>query len=109
MGFGGFGGGGFNMQQMMKQAEQLKKQMEDGKARLASETVTATVGGGMVECVMNGEGRVESIKINPAVVDPDDIETLEDLVISALNQAREQADELKAEIMGPLGGAGGLF
>jgi hypothetical protein len=101
--------GGFNMQQMMRQAEQLKKQMEEGQKKLKTEMVSATVGGGMVEAIMNGEGRLQSIKINPAVVDADDVETLEDLVVSAVNQARAQADELKERVMGPMGGAGGLF
>lgn len=101
--------GGFNMQQMMRQAEQLKKQMEEGKKKLATSVVSATVGGGMVEIEMTGEGKLNSVKINPAVVDPDDIETLEDLIISAFNQCKEKADELKEKLLGPLAGPGGLM
>ena len=101
--------GGFNMQQMMKQAEQMKRQLEEGKDKLRTETVSASVGGGMVEAVMTGDGKIVSIKINPAVVDADDVETLEDLIISALNQAGEKAEELKQKILGPMAGAGGLF
>lgn len=108
----GFGGGMPNMQQLMKQAQKMQKQMEEAQAKIGEMEVTATVGGGMVEVVANGSKEVKSITIKPEVVDPDDIETLEDLVLAAVNEAIRQAEELSQKEMGKLTGGmptGGLF
>ncbi len=98
-----------NMQQMMKQAQKMQKQMEEIQEKLDEMMVSATVGGGMVEVVASGKKEVKSITIKPEVVDPDDIETLEDLVLAAVNEAIRQADELNQQEMGKVtGGLGGL-
>ena len=107
-----FGGGMPNMQQLMKQAQEMQKQMEEAQAALETKELTATAGGGMVEVVITGKKEIKSIKINPDVVDPDDVETLEDLVLVAVNEAVRQADELSQKEMGKLTGGlptGGLF
>ncbi|ADZ82763.1 YbaB/EbfC family nucleoid-associated protein [Cellulosilyticum sp. ST5] len=107
-----FGGGMPNMQQLMKQAQKMQKQMEEAQAALETKELTATAGGGMVEVVITGKKEIKSIKINPDVVDPDDVETLEDLVLVAVNEAVRQADELSQKEMGKLTGGlptGGLF
>ena len=107
-----FGGGMPNMQQLMKQAQKMQKQMEEAQAALETKELTATAGGGMVEVVITGKKEIKSIKINPDVVDPDDVETLEDLVLVAVNEAVRQADELTQKEMGKLTGGlptGGLF
>ena len=107
-----FGGGMPNMQQLMKQAQKMQKQMEEAQAALETKELTATAGGGMVEVVITGKKVIKSIKINPDVVDPDDVETLEDLVLVAVNEAVRQADELSQKEMGKLTGGlptGGLF
>nr|WP_330377481.1 YbaB/EbfC family nucleoid-associated protein [Cellulosilyticum ruminicola] len=105
-------GGMPNMQQLMKQAQKMQKQMEEAQAALETKELTATAGGGMVEVVITGKKEIKSIKIKPEVVDPDDVETLEDLVLVAVNEAVRQADELTQKEMGRLTGGlptGGLF
>ena len=105
-------GGMPNMQQLMKQAQKMQKQMEQAQAELETKELTATAGGGMVEVVITGKKEIKSIKINPEVVDPEDVESLEDLVLVAVNEAIRQADELSQKEMGKLTGGmptGGLF
>lgn len=107
-----FGGGMPNMQQLMKQAQKMQKQMEEAQAKLDEVEVTATVGGGMVEVVATAKKEIKSIKIKEDVVDADDIETLEDLVLAAVNEALRQADEVAQKEMGKVTGGmptGGLF
>lgn len=107
-----FGGGMPNMQQLMKQAQKMQKQMEEAQAKLEEVEVTATVGGGMVEVVATGKKEIKSIKIKEEAVDPEDIETLEDLVMAAVNEALRQADEVSQKEMGKVTGGmptGGLF
>ena len=99
----GFGGMP-NMQQLMKQAQKMQNQKEDAQAKIGEAEVTATVGGGMVEVVATGNKEIKSITIKPDVVDPDDIETLEDLVLAAVNEAIRQADELSQKEMGKITG-----
>ncbi len=82
-GFGGFGGG--NMQQLMRQAQKLQEDMKRIREEIDSTEYTSSVGGGMVEVTMLGNKTVKGVKIKPEVVDPDDIEMLEDLVVSAVN------------------------
>ncbi len=107
MAYGGFGGG--NMQQLMKQAQQMQRKLQEAQQQIAESEVTGTAAGGMVEITMTGDKTPVSVSIKPEAVDPDDVEMLEDMVLAALNDAVKQADELSKELMGPLGGAAGLF
>ena len=102
-------GGQPNMQQLMKQAQKMQQQMVAAQAELAAAEVTGTAGGGLVTATVTGSGELKSLVIDPKVVDPDDTETLADLVVAAVRAANEQAQELQAKKMGPLtGGLGGL-
>lgn len=103
-GYGG-GGGGMNMQQMMKQAQKLQQQMAEAKEELENARVTGTAGGGAVSVTISGSKRFLSIEIKPEVVDPDDVEMLEDLITAAANEAYAEADELvKNSPLSQLGG-----
>ena len=93
-----------NMNNLMKQAQQMQKRMMDIQEELAARTVEATVGGGMVTAVVNGQQELMSLTISPEVVDPDDIEMLEDLIVAAVNEARHQAQELMTQEMSKLTG-----
>lgn len=105
---GGFGGG--NMNNLMKQAQKLQKQMEDMQKEIEVKEFEASVGGGAVTVKVNGKKEVSKISIKPEVVDPDDVEMLEDLVLTAVNEAIKKADEETSSKMGKLtGGMGGLF
>ncbi|GAA2647383.1 YbaB/EbfC family nucleoid-associated protein [Dactylosporangium fulvum] len=102
-------GGQPNLQQMMKQAQKMQQQMVAAQAEIAEAELTGTAGGGLVTAVVRGTGEVVSIKIDPKVVDADDIETLEDLIVAALHNASQAAKDLTEEKMGPLtAGLGGL-
>ena len=104
---GGFPGGmPGNMNNIMKQAQKMQKQMEQAQAELESSEYTATSGGGAVEVTISGT----KIKLDPEVVDPDDIEMLEDLVMAAVNEAIRKMDEMSTQKMSKItGGLGGLF
>ena len=102
-GYGG-GGGGMNMQQMMKQAQKLQQQMAEAKEELENARVTGTAGGGAVAVTISGSKRFLSIEIKPEVVDPDDVEMLEDLVMAAANEALRMAEEANSEMMGKMTG-----
>ena len=104
-GYGG-GGGGMNMQQMMKQAQKLQQQMAEAKEELENARVTGTAGGGAIAVTISGSKRFLSIEIKPEVVDPDDVEMLEDLITAAANEAYAEADELVKN--SPLSQLGGL-
>jgi len=98
-----------NMQQLMKQAQKMQQQMVQAQAELAEKQVTGTAGGGLVTATVTGAGDVVSLKIKPEAVDPDDVESLEDLVVAAIRDAGANAQELQSQAMGPLaGGLGGL-
>ena len=102
-------GGQPNMQQLMKQAQKMQQQLDAAQAELAEAEVTGTAGGGLVTATVTGSGELTALTIDPKVVDPDDIETLQDLVVAAVRDAKRAADELAGEKMGPLtGGLGGL-
>jgi DNA-binding YbaB/EbfC family protein len=101
-------GGQPNLQQLMKQAQKMQQQMAEAQAQLAETELTGTAGGGLVTVTVTGTGEVTSIKIDPKAVDPDDVETLEDLVVAALHNAAEQARALTEQKMGPLAGGLGL-
>jgi nucleoid-associated protein EbfC len=105
---GGFGGGQPNMQQLMKQAQKMQQQMEQARAELAEAEVTGSAGGGLVSATVTGTGELTALTIDPLAVDPDDVETLQDLVVAAVRDANRAAGELAAEKMGPVsGGLGG--
>ncbi len=93
---GGFGGG-FNMQQLMKQAQKMQEDMQQAKQELLSTEFTAKAGGAMVEVVMTGDKKVKNITIKPEIVDPDDIEMLQDLIIAAVNDAVSQIEKIEKE------------
>ncbi len=102
-------GGQPNMQQLMKQAQKMQQQLAAAQAQLAEAQVTGTAGGGLVSATMTGSGELVSLSISPEAVDPDDVETLQDLVVAAVRDASRAANELAASTMGPVtGGLGGL-
>ena len=102
-------GGQPNLQQLMKQAQKMQQQLADAQAELAEAEVSGTAGGGLVTVTMLGTGEVTAVKIDPKAVDPDDVETLEDLVMAAIHNATEAVRQLADEKMGPLGaGLGGM-
>lgn len=103
MGMGGMGG---NIGNLMKQAQKMQQEMMKAQDELAEKTVEASAGGGVVTVVATGAKEIREIRIAKEVVDPDDIETLQDLVLAAVNEALRQADEMAKNIMGGL--AGGL-
>lgn len=103
MKFGGFPGGG-NMNNMMKQMQKLQKQMENLEEELKNQEVTASSGGGAVEATVNGKKELIRIKIDEAVVDPEDVDMLEDLVLTAVNNAMDEADNIANKRMGKLTG-----
>ena len=103
MKFGGFPGGG-NMNNMMKQMQKLQKQMENLEEELKNQEVTASSGGGAVEATVNGKKELIRIKIDEAVVDPEDVDMLEDLVLTAVNSAMDEADNIANKRMGKLTG-----
>ncbi len=92
------------MGDMMKQVAKMQRKMEEIQQQLAEERVEGSAGGGMVKAIANGNQEIIEIKIEKEVVNPDDIEMLEELVVSAVNQAREKAAELQAQSMGALTG-----
>jgi nucleoid-associated protein EbfC len=85
---------------LMKQAARMQQQMEQVQAQLASRTVEATSGGGAVKVVAKCDGTVASIKIDPQAVSPGDVQLLEDMILTAVNQALSQASEISKEEMG---------
>ena len=93
-----------NMNNLMKQAQQMQKRMVEMQEEMTSRTVEASVGGGMVAAVANGSGELVSIKLSPEVVDPDDIEMLEDLIVAAVSEAHHKSQELMSEEMSKLTG-----
>jgi nucleoid-associated protein EbfC len=96
------------MQQLMKQAQKMQQQLAAAQAELAEAEVTGSAGGELVTVTMTGSGDVVSVTIAPAAVDPDDVETLQDLVVAAVRDAQRAVNELAASTMGPLtGGLGG--
>lgn len=89
-----------NLQKMMKQAQKLQRQMLEAQEALAEERVEATSGGGMVKAVADGQQNILEIKIDPQVVDPEDVEMLEDLVLAAVTEALRRSRELAEERLG---------
>ena len=103
---GGFPGGGMpgNMANLMKQAQRMQRQMEEQQKELETKEFTATAGGGAVEVTVTGKREVTKVKLAEEVVDPDDIEMLEDLIVAATNEALRQLEEDSAKSMEALTG-----
>jgi DNA-binding YbaB/EbfC family protein len=103
------GGGQPNMQQLMKQAQKMQAQLAAAQEELAATEVAGTAGGGLVKATVSGSGELLALVIDPQAVDPDDVETLADLVVAAVRDANSNAQALQEEKLGPVaGGAGGL-
>ncbi len=98
------GMGGKNPNAMLGQLQQLQQQMEEAQAALGNETVEGTAGGGAVTVALTGHQVMQSIKINPEVVNADDVEMLQDLIVAACNDAVEKSRKLTEERLGPLTG-----
>ena len=111
---GGYGGMGMpgNMNNLMKQAQKMQKQMEENQKALEEKEFTASAGGGAVEVTVSGKREVLRVKLSEEVVDPDDIEMLEDLIVAASNEAlrkmEEESQAVMARLTGGFGGLGGL-
>ncbi|AYF77199.1 YbaB/EbfC family nucleoid-associated protein [Nocardia yunnanensis] len=101
-------GEGFDIQQLMAQAQQMQQAVMAAQQEIAESEVEGEAGGGLVRAKIKATGEVVALTIDPKVVDPEDVETLQDLIIGALNSAMESAQQLAAERLGPLaGGLGG--
>ena len=102
-------GGGFDMAGLLAQAQAMQSQLLQAQADLEKQEVEGSAGGGLVTALVSGTGELLSLTINRSAVDPDDTETLADLIVAAVRDATENAKELAAQAMGPLaGGLGGL-
>jgi nucleoid-associated protein EbfC len=103
---------GPNLNQLLKQAQQMQAEMAKAQEQLKNETVEASAGGGMVKVTMTGDMQLREITISPEAIDPEDPDLLQDMVTAAVNEALRSAQELAASrmggITGGLGGAGGL-
>ena len=97
-----------NMQQIMKQAQQMQKKMETIQAEVGAQEVEASAGGGMVKAVMNGKQELLSLSIEKEIVNPEDVEMLQDLVVAAVNEATKKAQEMMQQRMNELTGGLGL-
>lgn len=107
--FGGFGGGA-NMQQLMRQAQKMQQQMTEAQEKLDAAEYEAASGGGMVKVTVSGKRELTAITIDPQVVDPDDIEMLQDLIQAAVNEALRKGEEARESTMNKMApGMGGLF
>ena len=108
---GGMGMPG-NMNNLMKQAQRMQRQMEEKQKEMEEKEWEATAGGGAVTVKVSGKREIVSVKLSPEVVDPDDIEMLEDLIVAATNEALRKLEEDSSAMMesltGGLGGLGGL-
>ena len=107
---GGFPGGAMpgNMNNLMKQAQRMQRQMEEKQQELETKDFTATAGGGAVSVTVSGKKEITAVTLQPEVVDPDDIEMLQDLIVAAANEALRQMEAASAEVMNSLtGGFGG--
>lgn len=105
-----FPGGQPNMQQLLKQAQKMQEELGRAQQELAETKVGGSSGGGLVEATVTGAGELVALTIAPAAVDPDDLETLADLVVAAVKDANAAAQKLQAERLGPLtqGMGGGI-
>lgn len=103
---GGFPGGGMpgNYANLMKQAQRMQRQMEESQRELETKEFVGTAGGGAVEVKVNGSKEVLGVKLDPEIVDPEDVETLQDSIVAAFNEAMKKADEASANLMGKMTG-----
>ena len=101
----GMGGGPSNMQSMLKQAQKMQEDMAQKQAELEEREYETSAGGGVVKVKINGKKEILSVKIDPEVVDPDDVETLEDLVTAAVNEAIKTVEAVSAEEMQKITGS----
>jgi nucleoid-associated protein EbfC len=111
--FDALGGGGFDMNALLQQAQQMQERLEDAQAQLAETTVEGTVGGGIVSVTLNGVGELVGVSIKEGGFDgssPDDLADLGDLIVAAYRDAKSRADQLASQTLGPLAGrlGGGL-
>ncbi|MBQ3932928.1 MAG: YbaB/EbfC family nucleoid-associated protein [Lachnospiraceae bacterium] len=108
---GGYQGGmPGNMNNLMKQAQKMQKQMETATKELEQQEATASAGGGAVEVTVSGKKEVTKVKIDPDAVDPDDVEMLEDMIMAATNEALRKIEEMSQQSMAKItGGLGGGF
>ncbi|MBO4807664.1 MAG: YbaB/EbfC family nucleoid-associated protein [Lachnospiraceae bacterium] len=107
----GFPGGGIpgNMNNLMKQAQRMQRQMEESQKEMETKEFSAKAGGGAVEVVVNGSKEILKVTLTPEVVDPDDIEMLQDLIVAATNEALKSVDEANQAMMSKMtGGLGGF-
>lgn len=111
--YNGFGGGGGNMQSMLRQAQKIQEEMQKAQEELHSTEFEGNGGGELVKVVMTGDKNVVSVSIKPEAIDPDDVEMLEDLIMAAFQDVTEKIDAETARVMGPyaslLGGGFGGF
>ena len=107
---GGFPGGmPGNMTNLMKQAQRMQRQMEESQKELETKEFTAAAGGGAVEATVNGKKELLKVTLSQEVVDPEDVEMLQDLIVAAVNEALRAVDEAGSQLMGKMtGGLGGL-
>ncbi|MBQ4000957.1 MAG: YbaB/EbfC family nucleoid-associated protein [Lachnospiraceae bacterium] len=109
----GGGYGNMNMTQLMKQAQRMQRKMEEQQAEFEKKEFEASAGGGAVTVKMNGKKELLSVTLSPDVVDPEDIEMLQDLIVAAFNECVQKINEENAQNMdsmtGGLGGFGGMF
>jgi DNA-binding YbaB/EbfC family protein len=102
------GPGGMDINKMMQQVQQMQAEMMKAQEELANETVEASAGGGMVTVIATGAGEIQSIKIAPEAVDPDDPELLADTILAAVNEALRSANDLAQSRLGGMAGGLGL-
>lgn len=110
---GGFPGGAMgmpgNMNNLMKQAQRMQRQMEENQKNLDESEFSAKAGGGAVEVVVSGKKEIKKLTLDKEVVDPDDVEMLQDLIVAATNEALRMAEEASSAAMGKMTGGMGLF
>src|SRR5918997_3069888 len=102
------GPGGFDLNSLMKQAQQMQADMAEAQDKLKDETVEASAGGGMVKVKMSGDLRLLEVAIDPDAIDPEDAEMMQDMILAAVNEAIRSAQELAASRMGGIAGLGGI-
>ncbi len=101
----GMGGGPSNMQSMLKQAQKMQEEMAEKQAELEEREYDVAAGGGVINIKINGKKEILSVKIDPEVIDPDDAETLEDLIVAAVNEAIKKVEAVSAEEMQKITGS----
>ena len=101
-------GGPSNMQAMLKQAQKMQEDMAAKQEELEAREYDISAGGGVVNVKINGKKEIQSVKLSPEIVDPDDIETLEDLIVAAVNEAVKKVEAISSEEMQKITGSMGL-